>query len=89
MNINARSLLFATQRAIPLMGKRSGGAIVSISCPGSFCVLPDYVVVGASEAAPEAFTRYLAVELADKNIIVNTVSPGIAKTEARHHFDSA
>ena len=83
------SLLFATQRAVPLMGKRGGGAIVSISSPGSFRVLPDYVVVGASKAALEALTRYLAVELAEKNIIVNAVSPGIAKTEALHHFDSA
>jgi enoyl-[acyl-carrier protein] reductase III len=31
-------------------------------------VLPDYVVVGASKAALEALTRYLAVELAPKNI---------------------
>jgi enoyl-[acyl-carrier protein] reductase III len=89
MNINARSLLFATQRAVPLMHKRGGGAIVSISSPGSFRVLPDYVVVGASKAALEALTRYLAVELADKNIVVNAVSPGIAETEALHHFDSA
>ncbi len=71
------------------MGKQGGGAIVSISSPGSFRVLPDYVVVGASKAALEALTRYLAVELAEKNIIVNAVSPGIAKTEAPHHFDPA
>ena len=83
------SLLFATQRAVPLMGKRGGGAIVSLSSPGSFRVLPDYVVFGASKAALEALTRYLVVELADKNIIVNAVSPGIAKTGALHHFDSA
>ena len=89
ININARSLLFANQRADPLMGKRGGGAIVSISTPGSFRVLPDYVVVRASKAALEALTRYLAVELAEKNIIVNAVSPGITKTEVLHHFDSA
>jgi enoyl-[acyl-carrier protein] reductase III len=89
MNINARSLLFATQRAVPLMCKQGGGAIVSISSPGSFRVLPDYVVVGASKAALEALTRYLAVELADKNIVVNAVSPGIVETDALHHLESA
>jgi len=88
MNINARALLFAAQRAVPLMEKQGGGAIVSISSPGSFRVLPDYVVVGASKAALEALTRYLAVELAPKNIVVNAVSPGIADTEALHHFDA-
>jgi enoyl-[acyl-carrier protein] reductase III len=82
MNINARSLLFAAQRAVPLMEKRGGGSIISISSPGSGRVMPDYVVVGASKAALEALTRYLAVELSPRNIIVNAVSPGIVETDA-------
>lgn len=88
MNINARALLFSAQRAVPLMEKRGGGFIVSISSPGSERVLPDYVAVGASKAALEAITRYLAVELAEKNIIVNAVSPGVVDTEAVLHFDA-
>jgi enoyl-[acyl-carrier protein] reductase III len=88
MNINARSLLFAAQKAVPLMEKRGGGAIVSITSPGSTRVLPDYVVVGASKAALEALTRYLAVELAPKNIVVNAVSPGVVETDALKHFET-
>lgn len=88
MNINARSLLFAAQRAAPMMERRGGGTIISISSPGSFRVLPEYVVVGASKAALEAITRYLAVELAPKNIAVNAVSPGIVETDALRHFDT-
>lgn len=88
MNINARSLLFAAQHAVPLMEKRGGGAIVSITSPGSGRVLPDYVVVGASKAALEAITRYLAVELAPRNISVNAVSPGVVLTDALQHFDT-
>ncbi len=87
MNINARSLLFAAQRAVPLMEKHGGGSIVAISSPGAGRVLPDYVVVGASKAAIEAVTRYLAVELAPKNIVVNAVSPGMVLTEALQHFE--
>lgn len=87
MNINARALLFSAQRAAPMMEARGGGAIVSISSPGSFRVLPDYVVVGASKAALEAITRYLAVELAPLGIVVNAVSPGIVLTDALEHFD--
>lgn len=86
MNINARALLFAAQRAVPLMQKRGGGAIVAVSSPGSFRVLPDYIVVGASKAALEALTRYLAVELAPFNIVVNAVSPGLVETDALRHF---
>jgi enoyl-[acyl-carrier protein] reductase III len=88
MNINARSLLFAAQHAVPLMEKRGGGCIVSISSPGSSRVMPDYVVVGASKAALEALTRYLAVELSPRNIRVNAVSPGIVETDALKHFDA-
>ena len=87
MNINARSLLFMAQRAALLMEPRGGGAIVSISSPGAGRVLPDYVVVGASKAAIESLTRYLAVELAPKNIVVNAISPGVVLTEALQHFD--
>lgn len=88
MNINARSLLFGAQQAVPLMEKRGGGYIVSVSSAGATRVLPDYVVVGASKAALEALTRYLAVELAPKNIVVNAVSPGVVETDALHHFNT-
>lgn len=88
MNINARALLFCAQRCTPLMEKRGGGYIVSITSAGSSRVLPDYVVVGSSKAALEALTRYLAVELSPRNIIVNAVSPGVVDTDALQHFDS-
>jgi enoyl-[acyl-carrier protein] reductase III len=88
MNINARSLLFAAQLAVPLMEGRGGGRIISISSPGANRVLPDYVLVGASKAAIESLTRYLAVELASRKIIVNAVSPGIVETDALKHFNS-
>ena len=89
MNINARSLLFSAQLAAPLMEARGGGQIVALSSPGSFRVLPDYVVVGASKAALEALTRYLAVELAPLGIAVNAISPGVVETDALKHFDVA
>jgi enoyl-[acyl-carrier protein] reductase III len=86
MNVNARALLFAAQRAVPLMEKRGGGSMVAITSPGSHRVMPDYVAVGASKAALEALTRYLAVELAPRNIIVNAVSPSLVETDAIKHF---
>ncbi len=86
LNVNARAFLFATQKAVPLMEKRGGGAIVAISSPGGSRVLPDYVAVGASKAALELLTRYLAVELAMRKIRVNAVAPGIVETDALKHF---
>ena len=85
-NVNTRAFLFAAQFAVPLMEKRGGGSILAISSPGSNRVLPDYIAVGASKAALESIVRYLAVELAEKNISVNAIAPGIVATDALQHF---
>jgi enoyl-[acyl-carrier protein] reductase III len=86
LNINARAFLFGAQEAVPLMEKRGGGAMVAITSQGGDRVIPDYVVVGASKAALNALTRYLAVELSPKNIVVNAVSPGVVETDVLKHF---
>ena len=49
-------------------------------------MLPYYFSVGTSKAALESMTRYLAVELAPKNISVNAVSGGYVNTNALEHF---
>jgi enoyl-[acyl-carrier protein] reductase III len=85
MNINARAILLCTQKAVPLMEDR-GGKVVNISSLGSTFVWPNYVSVGVSKAAVDALTKYLAVELIDKNICVNGVSASAVLTEALMHY---
>lgn len=85
-NINAKAYLFSAQQAAQLMEKNGGGSIVALSSLGSIRALPNYVAVGTSKAAVEAITRYLAVELSDKNIVVNAVSGGAVDTDALTHF---
>jgi len=82
MDINARSILRCVQRSVPLMEKEGWGRIINISSPGSTKVLPHYAVIGLSKAVVEAMTRYLAVDLAPKSIIVNAISPGMVNTDA-------
>ncbi|MGB8955364.1 MAG: enoyl-[acyl-carrier-protein] reductase FabL [Tumebacillaceae bacterium] len=86
MGINAKALLFLAQQAVPLMEERGGGSIVSISSLGAQMVIGNYTCVGVSKAALEALTRYLGVELAPKNIVVNAVSGAVVDTEALDHF---
>jgi enoyl-[acyl-carrier protein] reductase III len=84
LNINARGAWLCARHASELMDR--GGAIVNISSLGSDRVLPDYSAVGISKAALEALTRYLAVELAPKNIVVNAVAGGLVETDALDFF---
>jgi enoyl-[acyl-carrier protein] reductase III len=79
MNVNARAALLCSQQAAKLM--TDGGVIVNITSLGSKLVTPVYTAVGVSKAALEALTRYLAVELAGKNIRVNAVSAAAVETE--------
>jgi enoyl-[acyl-carrier protein] reductase III len=86
MNTNARSFLFCAQNAAALMEKSKAGVFLAISSQGSQRVLQDYISVGASKAALEALVRYLAVELAPRNIVVNAISPGMVLTDALQNF---
>jgi enoyl-[acyl-carrier protein] reductase III len=86
MDINSKALLFCAQEAAKRMEKSGGGKIVSISSLGSIRYLKNYTTVGVSKAAVESLTRYLAVELAEKNIVVNAVSGGAVDTDALKHF---
>ncbi|GGJ61049.1 enoyl-[acyl-carrier protein] reductase III [Anoxybacillus voinovskiensis] len=86
MDINSKALLFCAQEAAKRMEKVGGGKIVSISSLGSIRYLENYTAVGVSKAAVESLTRYLAVELAAKNISVNAVSGGAVDTDALKHF---
>ena len=84
MNINARAPWLCSIEASRLM--TNGGSIVNMTSLGSQKVLPDYFSVGASKAALETITRYLAVELAPRGISVNAVSGGFVDTGALDHF---
>jgi enoyl-[acyl-carrier protein] reductase I len=80
MDISAYSLVAMARGAAPLMEKRGGGSIVTLSYLGSERVFPNYNVMGVAKAALEANVRYLAADLGPKNIRVNAVSAGPIKT---------
>ena len=84
LNINAKAPWLCSIEASKLM--KNGGSIINISSLGSKKVLPYYFSVGTSKAALEAITKYLAVELSDKNINVNAISAGLVETDALKSF---
>jgi enoyl-[acyl-carrier protein] reductase I len=82
LDISAYSLVALARRAAPLMEKRGGGSILTLTYLGSERVFPNYNVMGVAKAALEASVRYLAADLGPKNIRVNAISAGPIKTLA-------
>jgi enoyl-[acyl-carrier protein] reductase I len=82
LDISAYSLIALTRGALPLMERRGGGSVVTLSYLGSERVFPNYNVMGVAKAALEATVRYLAADVGPKNIRVNAVSAGPIKTLA-------
>lgn len=82
LDISAYSLIALARGAVPLMEKRGGGSIVTLTYLGSERVFQNYNVMGVAKAALEASVRYLAADLGPKNIRVNAISAGPIKTLA-------
>jgi enoyl-[acyl-carrier protein] reductase I len=82
LDVSAYSLIALTRAVVPLMERRGGGSVVTLTYLGSQRVFPNYNVMGVAKAALEASVRYLASDLGDRNIRVNAVSAGPIKTLA-------
>ncbi|HEX6974902.1 MAG TPA: enoyl-ACP reductase [Vicinamibacterales bacterium] len=82
LDVSAYSLIALTRAALPLMEKRGGGSVLTLTYLGSERVFPNYNVMGVAKAALESTVRYLAADLGPKNIRVNAVSAGPIKTLA-------
>ena len=82
LDISAYSLIALARGAAPLMEKRGGGSILTLTYLGSTRVFPNYNVMGVAKAALEATVRYLAADVGPQNIRVNAISAGPIKTLA-------
>jgi enoyl-[acyl-carrier protein] reductase I len=82
LDVSAYSLIALTRAALPLMEKRGGGSVLTLTYLGSERVFQNYNVMGVAKAALESTVRYLAADLGPKNIRVNAVSAGPIKTLA-------
>lgn len=82
ISVSAYSLLAIVRAAVPLFEKSGGGSVMSLTFNAVERVVPSYNAMAMAKAVLEAETRYLAVELGDKNIRVNTISAGPLKTLA-------
>lgn len=78
LDISAYSLIALARAAAPLMPE--GGSIIGLTYLGSEKAVPGYNVMGVAKAALESSARYLALELGQQKIRVNTLSAGPVRT---------
>jgi len=82
LDVSAYSLIGLSRAVVPLMQRRGGGSILTLTYLGSQRVFTNYNVMGVAKAALEASVRYLASDLGPQNIRVNAISAGPIKTLA-------
>jgi len=77
-NTNVRGLLFTVQKALPLMPP--GSSIVLNASTTSIKGTPAFSVYSATKAAVRSFARNWTLDLKERKIRVNAISPGVVPT---------
>lgn len=75
---NVKGTLFTVQKALPLL--RDGASIVLTASTTSVAGTPALSVYSATKAAIRSFARNWILDLKDRHIRVNAVSPGVTET---------
>ncbi|MDL2404344.1 SDR family oxidoreductase [Rhizobium calliandrae] len=77
-NTNVRGLLFAVQKALPLLAK--GSSVILNGSIASMKGYPSFSVYDATKAAVRSFARGWIVDLKGRDIRINVLSPGHTET---------
>jgi NAD(P)-dependent dehydrogenase (short-subunit alcohol dehydrogenase family) len=79
-DVNVKGLFFTVQKALPLF--KDGGSIILTSSVSNVLGVPGFSTYAASKAAVRSFARAWTLELKDRKIRVNSMSPGPIDTPA-------
>jgi NAD(P)-dependent dehydrogenase (short-subunit alcohol dehydrogenase family) len=77
-DVNVRGMLFTVQKSLPLL--QPGGSVVLNASIVSSTGSPAFSVYSATKAAVRSFARTWSVDLKERKIRVNAISPGIVPT---------
>ena len=79
LRVNLKSVFLCSKQAIPPMLERGGGSIVNVASIAASCSVGG-AAYGASKSGMLGYTRQVSIELADRGVRVNCVSPGLMRT---------
>ncbi|XP_032337639.1 dehydrogenase/reductase SDR family member 4-like isoform X3 [Camelus ferus] len=80
LDINVKATALLIKAVVPEMEKRGGGSVVIVASIGAYSPFPGLGPYNVSKTALLGLTKNLARELAQRNIRVNCLAPGLIKT---------
>lgn len=83
-NINVKGVLFTVQKALPLLSE--GASIILNASTASTVGTPAFSVYSATKAAVRSFARNWILDLRERKIRVNAISPGVVPTPGYDHL---
>lgn len=75
---NVKGVLFTVQKALPLLA--DGASVILVGSTAASVGTPGFSVYAASKAAVRAFARNWVLDVKDRGIRINTLSPGPTRT---------
>lgn len=84
MRINFKGVFFTIQKALPLLG--NGASVIVTTSITNQLGSPNFSVYGASKAALRSLVQSLALELVERGVRVNAISPGPIATSMFDRF---
>ena len=79
IEVHFKGVFFLTQALLPLLA--DGGRIVNLSSGLTRIAFPGFAAYAAAKGAIEVLSVYMAKELGERGIAVNTVAPGAIETD--------
>lgn len=85
-DIHVHAVFHLARAAVPRLIKQGGGGILLVSSAAGYRGCAGAIAYGVAKGAIPQFTRALARELADFNIRVNCVAPGVIRTRFQDYL---
>lgn len=88
MNVNVRGVFLGLKHVLPIMVQQEQGSVINMSSVAGLMGFPGLSPYAASKHAVVGLTKTAALEVAEKNVRVNSIHPSPANTRMMRSVES-